>query len=365
VLSLGERKEIIPVIEPGLAMEYTLSTAIKKLSVVNKPAIGFLQGNGEPPLNALVQANQELSILYSVEGVTITDSTSIPGHIRSLAIIGPTDSIPQVVFNELDLYLARGGKLFIAINRVSGDLQNGYGSGLTTGLETWLRDKGLYVNENFIVDQNCISATMQQQIGNAIQISSIAIPYIPRVNQFGDHPVTQGLEEVILQFASTMDFMGDSTVSFTPILYSSELSGTQSTPTYFNFQRRWSRADFPLQNQVLGGVLEGSFSGTIPGKMVVIGDGDFAVNQGGQQINPDNVNLLVNGIDWLSDDTGLIELRTKGVSSRPIRQMEDSTRTVIKWLNFLVPILLVLIYGLVRYQYRKNQRIMRMEANFS
>ena len=99
--------------------------------------------------------------------------------------------------------------------------------------------------------------------------------------------------------------------------------------------------------------------------MVVIADGDFAVNQNNQQLNPDNINLLVNGIDWLSDDTGLIELRTKGVSSRPIRQMEDGTRTLIKWLNFLLPILLVLIYGVIRFQYRKNQRIARMEADYS
>jgi ABC-type uncharacterized transport system involved in gliding motility auxiliary subunit len=332
---------------------------------VDKPSVGFLQGNGEPAMNEMGQARQELGILYSVEGVTITDSTSIPGHIRSLAIIRPTDSIPPVVFDQLDEYLARGGKLFIAINRVSGDLQNGYGRGLTTGLESWLRDKGLYINENFIIDQNCVSATMQQKIGNAIQISSIAIPYIPRVNRFTEHPVTQGLEEVILPFASTMDFMGDSAVKFTPILFSSELSGTQSTPAYFNFQRRWTRGDFPLQSQVLGGILEGPLSGDVPGKMVVIGDGDFAVNEKGQQVNPDNISLLVNSIDWLSDDTGLIELRTKGVSSRPIRQMEDSTRTLVKWLNFLLPILLVLIYGMIRYQYRKNQRIMRMEANFS
>ncbi len=82
----------------------------------------------------------------------------------------------------------------MAINRVSGDLQQGYGSGLTTGLESWFRDKGLYINENFIVDQNCVSATMQQQIGNAIQISSMAIPYIPRVNQFSEHLVTRDLK---------------------------------------------------------------------------------------------------------------------------------------------------------------------------
>jgi gliding-associated putative ABC transporter substrate-binding component GldG len=365
VLSLGERKEIIPLVQPGLAMEYTLSTAIKKLSLVDKPAIGFLAGHGEPSLQELVQVNQELGILYSVESIQLNDTLSVPPHIQAVAIVRPVDSIPPSVFVQLDHYMARGGRLMVALNRVSGNLQTGYGSGVTTGLESWLREKGVYVNENFLIDENCVSATMQQQIGNAIQISSVAIPYVPRVNHFADHPVTQGLEEVILPFVSTIDFMGDSSLHFTPLLFSSELSGTESTPTYFNFQRRWRDSDFPLQGQVLGGALEGPISGQIPGKMVVFGDGDFAVNENGQQVNPDNISLLVNGIDWLSDDTGLIELRTKGVSSRPIRQMEDGTRTLIKWLNFLLPIVLVLIYGAVRYQYRKNQRIARLEANYS
>ncbi len=365
VLSMGERQEIIPVVEPGLAMEYTLSTAIKKLSVIHKPVIGFLQGHGEASRRELSQAVQELNVLYTVEDIHVNDSTPIPANIKSLTIVRPTDTIPPGVLDELDRYLAGGGNVFIAMNRVSGDLQTGYGSGLSTGLESWLSEKGLHVNENFLVDEHCVSATMQQQIGNTIQLSSVAIPYIPRVNRFSDHPVTQGLEEVIFPFASTMDYMGDSATKFTPLLYSSDLSGTQGTPTYFNFQKRWNMGDFPLKSQVLGGVLEQNGPEGMRGKMVVIGDGDFAVNNNGQQVNPDNVNLLVNGIDWLSDDTGLIELRTKGVSSRPIKQMEDHQRSLIKWINFLVPILLVLVYGLFRSQRRKNQRIKRMEVNYS
>ena len=174
--------------------------------------------------------------------------------------------------------MAGGGNIFVALNRVSGDLQTGFGSGLSTGLESWLSSKGLHINENFLVDEHCVSATMQQQIGNTIQLSSVAIPYIPRVNRFSEHPITQGLEEVILQFVSTMDFMGDSTTGFTPLLYSSDLSGTQGTPTYFNFQRRWTMGDFPLKGQVLGGVIEENGPGGMGGKLVVIGDGDFAVN---------------------------------------------------------------------------------------
>jgi len=124
--------------------------------------------------------------------------------------------------------------------------------------------------------------------------------------------------------------------------------------------------DFPLQNQVLGAALEGNLGGNTYSKMIVIADGDFPINAGGQQqVQPDNISLMVNSIDWLSDDTGLISLRTKGVSSRPIKQMEDSTRGLLKWLNFLLPIILVLIYGIIRYQYRRNQRVARMEVDYS
>ena len=86
--------------------------------------------------------------------------------------------------------------------------------------------------------------------------------------------------------------------------------------------------------------------------------------QQAQQLQPDNVNLLVNSIDWLSDATGLINLRTKGVTSRPLDQIEDGTKAMLKWGNFLLPIILVIIYGIIRMQRRKKLRIKRMEENY-
>src|SRR5690606_40007025 len=47
IVSRGEKQEVIPLIQPGAAMEYALSTAIKKLSIEDKPQSGFLQGHGE------------------------------------------------------------------------------------------------------------------------------------------------------------------------------------------------------------------------------------------------------------------------------------------------------------------------------
>jgi ABC-type uncharacterized transport system involved in gliding motility auxiliary subunit len=66
---------------------------------------------------------------------------------------------------------------------------------------------------------------------------------------------------------------------------------------------------------------------------------------------------MANAIDWLSDDTGLIELRTKGVKSRPLNaDIEQGTKTFVKYLNFLLPMLLVIGFGIVRNSYRNKKR---------
>src|ERR1041385_7798002 len=45
VVQMGERSEVIPFMQPGAAMEYALSSNIKKLSVTQKPIVGILQGH--------------------------------------------------------------------------------------------------------------------------------------------------------------------------------------------------------------------------------------------------------------------------------------------------------------------------------
>jgi gliding motility-associatede transport system auxiliary component len=367
VLNIGSSSEIIPVIEPGAAMEYSLSTAIKKLSVAEKPSVGLLQGHGEPGIDEMIQVNKELTILYSFEELTLTDSTTIPSRFKTIAIVAPKDTIPEYQLTQLDNFMARGGRIFVAINRVNGNLQSAYGMALNTGLESWLAKKGIRVNENFVIDANAVNVTAQQQIGNTIHLSSLLMPYIPIINNFADHPITKGLEAVILQFASNLEFTGDSGLTFTPLLYSSQRSNTEPAPQYFNYQKQWTEFDFPMKNLVLGAAIEGNI-GNMPVKMVVIGDGDFPVNGARgqqQQVQEDNVNLMVNSIDWLSDDTGLIVLRTKGVTSRPIKEMDDSKRAFLKWFNFLLPIFLILIYGFIRFQIKRNQRVTRMEENWS
>ncbi|NOY95679.1 MAG: hypothetical protein GXO81_04750 [Chlorobi bacterium] len=367
VLKYAEKSEVIPFMQPGAAMEYALSSSIKKLISVDKPLVGFIQGHGEPTTSEFQQVMASLGVLYTVEGINITDSTYLPKY-KTLALIAPSDSIPEGHFNMLDDYLANGGNLVVAINRVEGNFSQAMGRGLSTGLETWLEKKGVKVDNSFVVDASCGSVSVRQQQGIFTFNTQIEFPYFPVVSKFAKHPITQGLETVILQFASPISFVGDTTLDYLPLLYSSEKSGTQSPPVYFNIQKKWGEADFPLSNLTLGALLEGKISGSNNARMVVIGDGDFAVNGQGnnaQQLQPDNINLLVNSIDWLSDDTGLIELRTKGITSRPLAQIEDGTKKLLKWLNLLLPIILIIIYGLFRIGRNRRIREKRKQEDYN
>jgi gliding-associated putative ABC transporter substrate-binding component GldG len=369
-IQLGDKSEIISILQSTEGMEYFLTTSIKKLSLKSKPLVGILQGHGEAGLDQLSHVLYGISVLNDYQPVTLTDTTRELDRFDALAVISPTDSFPPGHLKQLDDFLAQGKGLFIAMNRVDVDLNtSAVGHSINTGLETWLSMKGINVNENFVLDANNMPVSIQQEamtpFGPGIVNRRVEFPFFPLVTNFSDHAITAGLEQMVFAFVSSINYSGDSTTVFTPIVRSSEKSGTQSVSAWINVFKEWSENDFPLSNLTLAATLEGPLSGNANSRMVVVADGDFPLASQQQTPNPDNINLLVNSIDWLSDDTGLIDLRTKGAISRPIREdLTDGRRTFLKYLNFLLPILIIIIIGIIRFEIRRNQRIKRMEVGY-
>ncbi len=358
VIALGDKQEVLPFIQPGAAMEYDLSTAIKKLSVDEKPVIGFLQGHGEATAAELRQLYSELEILYTPQDVRL-DSLDVPLQVKTLVVIRPNDTIPPAQLERVEQFLARGGRLLLALNRVQGDLQQSVGFAIKTGWEEWLARRGITVDDSFVIDIRSGSVTVQQQTAFGLLQTQMPFYYLPIAASFVQHPVTTGLENVMFEFVSPLEVKADSGLTYTPLIFSSERSNSLKAPQYFDINRQWTEADFSRQNLVLGAAFEGPVVGNTSTRMVVIADGDFMLTTN-QRRPPDNINLIANAIDWLSDDTGLVALRTKGVTSRPLEELADGTKTALKYANFLLPVLLTIGYGLYRYQQNRILRIKRM-----
>ncbi|HXH19421.1 MAG TPA: Gldg family protein [Chitinophagales bacterium] len=369
VLKMGDQSDVIPFLQPGAAMEYALSSSIKKLSVKEKTKVAFVQGHGEPSLDEMQQVRSILNVLYDISAYTINDTDAIPTSYKTLVIVAPEDSFSPAHLQKLDEYISNGGNLLVSINRVNGDFNTSMGKPVNTGLEEWLNKKGISVEEKFVLDAQCGSVTVQQRQGFFTIQTPVQFPYLPLISTFADHPISKGLERVLLPFASPITFsFSDTTMKAVVLAKTSAKSNTEPGSTFFNVMKNYTNNDFPLASLPVALAVEGKLAGSRTSKMVVFGDGDFAVNGQGreyQQLQPDNVSFFVNAVDWLSDDTGLNELRTKGISSRPIKaELDDSKRTMIKYSNFLAPILLIIVYGFVRMQFRRKKRMKWMEERY-
>jgi gliding-associated putative ABC transporter substrate-binding component GldG len=361
IVQLGENKEVIPFIQPGAAMEFALSSNIKKLSAKTKPKVSFLAGYGTPSLNSIQQLLASLSVMYTADTVSVSPTRGIPKDVNTLVVLAPKDTVDSYVFNHIDEFIGRGGRLLLAINRVEGDLQQGSGNPVYTGFSEWVKDKGIEIEENFVIDINCSNVMVRQQQGFFVMNTPVSFPYLPIITNFADHPITQGLESVVLPFTSSIKINPvDTSLTYIPLALSSEKAGIKNPPLVFDIQKQWKPSDFNMASIPVAVAIEGKIKNDYFNKMIVISDGDFVINGEGQQAQqqqPDNINLMVNAIDWLADDTGLVELRTKGVTSRPIdASLEDGTKTFLKYFNFILPILLIILYGMYRIQLNRRTR---------
>lgn len=362
---MADRVAVVPFLQPGSPLEWSLSSAIHQVSQEDKPVVGLIQGHGEPGKDVMPQLEQAMFALYGLEPMALYGDRPVHSRFGVLLWIEPSDSIPADQLAQLDAFLERGGGLLVASSRSVTDLS-------TTAevtvrrpeLARWLERHGVQLEPGIMVDASCGQVQMMQQRGMYQVQVPVPFPYFPLVTDLSDHVVASGLEAVLLQFTSPLTFIGDtSRTAFIPVLRSSARSAVLPVPRTLDIQKQWTDMDFLMGGQVLGAALEGRGSEGPRQRMVVIGNGSFMLNGIGPQqaqVNPENIDLVLNALDWITDSTGLIELRTKGVGFRPLEETSDRTRALLKWTMLLLPVLLVLIHGFVRSRWRKHQRVQRM-----
>ncbi len=361
VVRMAGRKAVIPALQQGPGMEWILSSAIAQAGRSEKPLIGVLQGHHEPSLQALDELAVQLNAQYDVEATVIYDSFPINDRFTSLLIIDPKDSLTAQQLRRLDEYMAKGHGVVLAFGTVVSNLAVSPEAGMRDiGIAPWLEQRGIRMGPGILVDRHCGQVgVMQSGIRDPI---SLNFPYYPLMDRFSDHPVAHGLDLVMFQFASPITLAGDTLLyRRSPILYTGTQSNVLQAPLTIDLGKSWTDADFPMGPQVVGAAVERKDSSA--SRMVVFSNGNFCTgDQGGLQsaLPKGNLDLMVNAVDWVTHNTELLSIRGKQKDYRPIADPGEVDRTALKWMNLLLPIALVLLYGLLRGQWRRRQRKMRM-----
>ena len=308
VFHIGNNKTVLPNISFNTPIEYEITRMLKQASDTIKPRIGFVRGHGETTLNLMSELVDELSHLTDITVVDLNLNTYEDCNV--LCLINPKDNFSPYEIAQLEKFLSKGGRLFIALNHAIGLLDhpnNGYIN--STGVEDMLEKKGLKIRNDFIIDNNCGVCNFEQQYGYLKFQRSVSFPYCPVITNFSKHTITYGLRSMLLMFASSIEQIKTPTpYIFTPLAQSSSISGVQQAPVCFDLEKQWTQRDFNRPHNIVAALLTNDDNNSA---IVTITDADFLINQSAIDGHTDNITFALNSIEWLADNSGLIQLRNK------------------------------------------------------
>ncbi len=377
-------------------IEYQLAKTIQSLVIPERPVLGLLKGHGELDSVDVAALKNTLREQYRFRDVYL-DDMAVASDISALLVLKPDQAFTDVEKFKLDQYLLRGGRILIALDLFSIDMAAADGEGTVTvprdvNLMDLLFRYGVRINNDLIQELNAgVFPVVTGNVGNQPQVQLLPWPFFPYANRFGDHPVVRNLNAVAFRFASTLDTVKAEGIKKYPLVQTSTYSRALGAPVRiaFNDIRNIDPSSFSGGPFTLAYLLEGRFSSlfknrllplgvseqdyvedaTTEGKIIVIGDGDvfrteFDDRDGsalplgldpysGQYYG--NADLLLNAIAYLTDDEGIIQSRSKRITIRPLDKIKvEQQRTRWQSVNIVLPILLIIGFGWLRYFLRKR-----------
>ena len=394
-------------------LEFTLANGIRRLAILDKPRIAFLTGHGELEAKYVADLGRELSQYYTIERFNLRefvgDSTgndiSISSQLRrlntydALIIAKPTQPFADLDKFLVDQFIMGGGKTLWFIDAVHAEMDSlsqrpqflAYPIAGDLGLTDWLFRYGVRVNTNLVQDMVAGGVNDRRSINRWI--------YFPLIMPQVDHPITKDLNAIKLEFASTVDTIIAQSVKKTYLLRTSPYSRTVSTPYMVNLQTLYqehNENNFRQQNLPVGVLLEGKFTSAFknrivpkensgepinlltesrPTQMLVVGDGDVIKNQL-NLVNPNiprgtplplgydqftnmqygNKDFILNTIDYMLDDSGLISIRSRELTLRLLDFNKlKADRSYWQAVNTVVPVVLVILFGILYTWLRRRK----------
>ena len=388
-------------------LEYKFANAIQKLRRVKRPLIAYVEGHQELSELQTRDLSNTLAPYYEIGRVNLdTLYTVAPDQIGALLIAEPKTPFTEREKFVLDQYVMRGGRLIIMLDKLAVNLDSlrrapeFIPNDQNQNLDDLLFKYGLRIEPNLVLDLQATRVPIVVgQVGNAPQFELRPWPYHVLANPAPRHPITRSLQPVQLYFPSELDTTVRTKlpVKKTALLTSTANALLRFSPARISLEdARYDleRARFNKGPVVLAALLEGSFSSLYENrvgsefaaglaqvgqefrstgeaaKIIVVADGDIAKNAADPVNNAfrplgyndfekyqfDNRDFLVNAIEYLFDDTGVISARTREVRLRLLDAPRAREETVYwRLLNIGLPLVVLVLFGL-SYRYLRRRR---------
>ncbi|MEO8823487.1 MAG: gliding motility-associated ABC transporter substrate-binding protein GldG [Ginsengibacter sp.] len=387
-------------------LEFDFANGIEKLINHQKPLVAYAVGNGEPTgPNTYDLVENVLKKNYHLFMMDLSKEPVIPDTFKLLMIVKPTLSFSEAEKLKIDQYVMRGGKLLCFIDRLNAEVDSlqlknqviAYDRNLD--LEDIFFKYGVRINPDLLMDLQC--DFLPFSVNGKDQFEFLHWNYFPLFESSQNSVINKNLGLVEGKFVNTIDTVSAPGIKKTVLLSSSSNSRAIETPALISGAENRNAPEDAAFNQkklIAGVLLEGKFSSLFKNrisrqqmdslefygtpfqseniennKMIIVADGDIVLNGIYKEqllpmgINPYTVGtqyeyqfanrqFVNNCIEYLVDNSGLAEAKSKDYKLRLLDPKKTSEqRGFWELLNLLLPVVLIIIFGLIYQAVRKRR----------
>jgi len=382
-------------------MEYGLTNAIRKTTLLKKPEILFVEGHDELDTIRGADFMRSVAEYYNVSRVNINHKIYALKGADAIVIAQPDSMFDEKDKFIIDQFIMHGGKALWLIDPVYVNRDTLTTRGYSLGFKNDLNlDDILFkygVRLNPVLVQDLQSAQVPVNVGfkqGQPDFKPFFWHYYPLLLPSSNHPIVKNLDLIRTEYIGTLDTVFARGIKKTILLQTSKYTKAQTTPVRIlaaQVKLKPQESQYKNSFQNVACLLEGEFesnyknrittriltdslfdfkSKSKPTKMIVVADGDIAKNEyqrntgmvyplgydiySGQQFA--NKTFLLNCMNYLLDDEGLLQLRSREVKLRLLDKKKTANQG-IKWkfMNVGLPLILIICFGLIQYFWRKKK----------
>lgn len=397
-----DRNEVIPVVRPE-GLEYDIVSAILKVTRNEKKTIGFASSGDRTFEKGFARAKELLDREYELREITIGRGDKIPPEVNTLLVAGPLN-VPARDAYEIDQFVMRGGRAIFMLDPIQSPIEvlSGMRAGAPamSGLDDVLASYGLRSSNEVVFDPASHALISYVTSIGGMQFSTTRpYPFFCKLTSqtlSSDNPAVSELESVVVPWAARLELVDPlpAGVAIDTLGRSSEKAWVQAGRVTFSPQSRIEPPDpekiksFPLAF-VASGAFTSAFAGqTAPPKspeaselgemmesppadtaaaaemaigqspetQVVLIGSSYVADDNMLAQYPENGAFLLNMIDWLTLGDELIGIRSREVTDRPLRDVGDSARTLVRVAGIFGTPLAVIAFGLIRFLARRRAK---------
>jgi ABC-2 type transport system permease protein len=385
-------------------LEFEITDGIRRIVNTEVSKIAFIEGHGELSEAETYDTSKSLSRYFQIDRGVLASDASILNNYKVIIIAKPTKPFSESDKFIIDQYIMNGGRVLWLIDGVRIAKENLSTIGLSPAMEldVNLSDQlfryGVRINPVLLQDVQCASVPVNIAPANATpQFEPTPWYFAPLLLASPEHPVSRNITEVRSEFCSGIDVVGNNKqVKYQLLLATSDNTHIVGTPTTIDLSQKLKANDkayFNITYVPVAVSLEGIFDSDFANRMIpkglvntlpimrqsiktrqiVVADGDIIRNEVtlkdstsiplgfdrymNQQFG--NKEFIQNAVLYLADNDGWMQLRNRTLKLRLLnKQLSSDEKTIWQAVNVLLPIGLLLIFG-IGYQLARKRKYTR------